>query len=49
MKGNRMGVYECAGCHDEFHVSDSLTFGGGFRPAAFLDTEDHPMYWRGEA
>jgi len=49
MRGKRIGRYECAGCGGEFHVSDVFQFGGGFRPAAVLSTDDHPMYWRGDA
>ena len=44
-----MGVYECETCSEEFHISDSFTFGGKFRPALVAEAEGHPMYWRREA
>lgn len=48
MKGYAQGLYECAGCNDEYHVSDEFAFGGGFMPAAIMPNTDHPMYWRGD-
>ena len=48
MKGNRMGIYECGKCGDKCYVSDAYAFAGVFRPAAVLDIERHPVYWRDE-
>ena len=49
MKGYAQGLYECAECSDNYHVSDSFAFGDGFMPAAIMADTDHPMYWRGNA
>ena len=51
MKGDRMGVYECSGCNERcnYYLSDSFAFAGEFRPAAVLEFEGHPMYWRDES